>query len=261
MKNDDFGKIAITNGTSVKSKEETSPTITKRWERKCPTCSSALSYSRRWDCNNAEKLGVCCSKCGGKKTIETRRKRNNLYGYSKSQEYKDHMSKLHSGTNNPFYGKRHTQSAIDFFRIHSKNTIRTKTWKDNISTAHRGRPKSKEWRKNLAKAMRIYLANYYGGCNFNKTACKCFDWLNKWNGWNGKHAMNGGEFLVKELGYWVDYYEPLENIVIEWDEPYHHFDRDGNLKPRDVERMNEIKNALQCRFFRYNQRTNELKEW
>src|ERR1039458_8102527 len=171
MKNEGFGKIATINGISEKSRGEISPTTMKRWERKCQTCRSVLSYSRLWDCNNAEKHNVCCHKCGGKKTIETRRQRNNLYGYAKSQGYKDHMSKLHSGVNNPFYGKRHTPEDIEFFRVHSRNTIRTK-----------------EWRENIAKALRIYLTNYYGCCNFNKTACEYFDWLNKWNGWHGRYA-------------------------------------------------------------------------
>jgi hypothetical protein len=180
--------------------------------------------------------------CGGKKTIEIRKRKNNLYGHTRSQSYKDYMSKLHSGVNNPFYGKRHTKKSIDFFRIHSHNTPRTKTWRENI-----------------AKALRIYLTGYYGCCNFNKTACKCFDKLNEVAGWNGRHALNGGEFLVKELGYWVDYYEPTENVVIEWDERHHFVD--GKLKARDLKRMNEIKQHLKCKFFRYNQVTNELKEW
>ena len=85
---------------------------------------------------------------------------------------------------------------------------------------------------------------------FNKVACEYFDWLNKYNGWNGQHAMNGGE--KKVAGYFVDYYESIYNIVIEWDEDNHYFN--GKLKKKDIERMNEIKEVLNCDFYRIRER-------
>lgn len=93
--------------------------------------------------------------------------------------------------------------------------------------------------------------------NYTPISCEYFEWLNKWNGWNGQYATNGGEYFVKDLGYWVDYYEPKENIVIEWDDPKH-YDRYGNLRSKDIIRMDEIKKLLQCTFFRYNGKTKEL---
>jgi hypothetical protein len=66
-----------------------------------------------------------------------------------------------------------------------------------------------------------------------------------------QHAENGGEFHIKELGYWVDGYSKEKNIVIEYDEK-HHFDADGNLKVHDVKRQVEIENYLKCKFIRIN---------
>jgi hypothetical protein len=115
------------------------------------------------------------------------------------------------------------------------------------------------------KCYRLYRVEYlqsipgWFGPGYNRQACEYFDELNKERGWNGQHALNGGEFLVKDLGYWVDYYESRKNIVIEWDEPSHY--RRGILHKEDVLRMNAIKQHLKCKFFRYNQKTNELKEW
>lgn len=64
-----------------------------------------------------------------------------------------------------------------------------------------------------------------------------------------QHAENGGEFHIKELGYWVDGYSKEKNIVIEYDER-HHFNKDGTLKERDAIRQKEIENHLGCQFIR-----------
>jgi hypothetical protein len=63
------------------------------------------------------------------------------------------------------------------------------------------------------------------------------------------HAENGGEFHIKELGYWVDGYSPSKNIVFEYDEKGH-FDQNGLLKKRDQIRQREIENYLNCIFIR-----------
>ncbi len=82
--------------------------------------------------------------------------------------------------------------------------------------------------------------------SYNKMACLYFDWLNMWNGWNGQHALNRGEKQVN--GYFVDYYEPNLNIVIEWDEEYHY--ENNTLQEKDIQRQNEIVGELQCDFYR-----------
>ncbi len=95
--------------------------------------------------------------------------------------------------------------------------------------------------------------------NYNLDACKYFSKIEKENGWNGVYATKGGEYQIKKLGYFVDFYEPKLNIVVEYDE-YGHF-RNGKLRNKDIKRMNEIKTNLQCRFLRYNVLNNELKEY
>jgi len=89
---------------------------------------------------------------------------------------------------------------------------------------------------------------------FNKNACKYFDWLNMYNGWNGQHAMNGGEKEV--LGYFVDYYEPKLNLVIEWDEKYHNTPKQTR---KDKIRENEIIKFLNCNFYRIDETTNKMR--
>jgi hypothetical protein len=70
-----------------------------------------------------------------------------------------------------------------------------------------------------------------------------------------QHAMNGCEFYIKELGYWVDGYDQVNNIVYEFDEKYH-FDKNGNLKEKDKIRQQEIIYLLNCKIIRikYNEK-------
>lgn len=84
---------------------------------------------------------------------------------------------------------------------------------------------------------------------YNKNSIKIIEEYGKLHGYNFKHAENGGEYYIKELGYWLDGYDPINNIAIEIDEK-HHFNSNGSLKTRDIIRENEIINLLKCKFIR-----------
>lgn len=60
-----------------------------------------------------------------------------------------------------------------------------------------------------------------------------------------QHAENGGEFHIKELGYFVDGYSAEKNIVIEYDEPHHKYQVE-----KDQKRQKEIEDYLKCKFIR-----------
>jgi len=85
--------------------------------------------------------------------------------------------------------------------------------------------------------------------NYNPLACKRIIEYGEEHGYNFQHAENGGEYHIKELGYWVDGYDKEKNVVIEIDEPAH-FDKNGNLSKKDLERQKEIEDFLGCRFIR-----------
>ena len=72
-----------------------------------------------------------------------------------------------------------------------------------------------------------------------------------------QHAMNGGEYYIKELGYWLDGYDKLNNIVYEYDEAFH-FDKYGKLLEKDIIRQNEIIDFLKCKFIRIKYNDNIL---
>jgi hypothetical protein len=193
---------------------------------------------------------VHCSKCSCKGKSKTEEHKKKL-SKPKTEEHKkklsisalnrvvntetekirrEKLSIAFSGKNNPMYGKGYKLKGF-------KNGMYGKTHTDEIKSKLR----------QLQTKKYIESNNF---CNYNKTACEYFNWLNMWNGWNGIHAENGGEYIVN--GYWLDYYEPTYNIVIEWDEP-HHYNGDS-LKYSDVKRQNEIINELKCDFYRIKER-------
>lgn len=117
--------------------------------------------------------------------------------------------------------------------------------------------KSKKYLNKLSKSMRIVkikeIEQKIGKriCpNYNKNSIPILEQKAKeLNITDLQHAENGGEFYIKELGYWIDGYSKEKNIVIEIDEK-HHFDIYGNLKEKDIKRENEITNFLKCKFIR-----------
>lgn len=117
------------------------------------------------------------------------------------------------------------------------------------------------------RKMRISKINYIikengGICPmFNKDAIGYFSKLEEERNWNGHYATKeNGEYYLQELGYFVDYYEPKLNVVIEYDEPRHYY-AGGELRPRDKKRMEEIISHLHCKFYRYNESNQQLTEY
>lgn len=85
--------------------------------------------------------------------------------------------------------------------------------------------------------------------NYNKDGCRVIEEYGKKFEYDFQHAENGGEYFIKELGYWLDGYDKKNNIVIEVDEK-HHFNIDGNLSMKDIKRQQEIEHFLKCKFIR-----------
>lgn len=87
---------------------------------------------------------------------------------------------------------------------------------------------------------------------YNKKSIGIIDKYGLENGFHFQHAENGGEFSIKELGYWVDGYDKNKNVVIEFDEKYH-----NKQIEKDNKRQNEIIEYLKCDFIRINENGEE----
>lgn len=123
---------------------------------------------------------------------------------------------------------------------------RPESHRKRLSEVNKGKKLSTEHRKKIRLGVLKRRANnlkLYP--NYTKEACIIFEEINKELGWRGQHAENGDEFNIKELGYWVDYYEPNLNIVIEYDDKSH-----KNKEYKDSLRQKEIEQYLGCKFYR-----------
>jgi len=105
-----------------------------------------------------------------------------------------------------------------------------------------GKEKADEIKRKLRVA-RIEQIERNGGCSqaYNLDACEYFKLFDEKNNTHGQYAVYGsGEYLVKGLGYFLDYINHGLKIIIEIYEPQH-FNRDGTLRKKDVIREQEIK--------------------
>jgi hypothetical protein len=67
--------------------------------------------------------------------------------------------------------------------------------------------------------------------------------------------MNGGEYYIKELGYWLDAYDKCKNIAVEYDEKWH-----NRIRDKDLRRQKEIIEFINpSEFWRYDESMNMLR--
>jgi hypothetical protein len=146
--------------------------------------------------------------------------------------------------------KQYNIGRVPYFRgKHLSNEMKDKLRKSNVGKMRSSMTRMK---MRVSAINRIEREKLNGGQlipSFNSSACRRIDEYGKQCGYNFQHAMNGGEFHIKKLGYWVDGYDKEKNVVIEIDE-HRHFNADGSLKKRDVERQKEIEQYLGCKFIR-----------
>lgn len=231
----------------------------------CKNCGNEMIYKTISERNRSVRENRICKKCASFKfnarrgktlTLEERLKmsgKNNvMYGKCLSKETKEKIRLKLLGENNPFYGKKHTDEIL-------RKNIESNTGKNHHFYGKHHSDSSKE----KLRIARLKWVESIGGMgpnskNFNPNACKYLHELSKKNGWQLKHALNGGEFQT--CGYSVDGYDEDENIIVEYDEP-HHYNGFGQLKKKDIDRMNIIIEHLKCEFWRYNEKTKELKKY
>ena len=232
------------------------------YQRNCPQCNEIIVYTNKYYYNNSVKANRKCRKCGdinGNKTkwsdpnIREKMIKNNkrFSGKTHSEQTKQEMSNSRKGELHPMYGKHINEKTKRALSIANKNKVFTDEYRQKLSLALKKRKLTEEHKQNISLGIRKYIIDCFpSGPIYNKTACKIFDEINKEMGWNGRHAENGGEFCIKELGYWVDYYEPTLNLVIEYDETRHKYKIE-----KDKKRQVEIETLLRCKFFRLPENT------
>ena len=188
------------------------------------------------------------------------------YGEEKANELLKEKSERHSimmcGDKNPFFGKSHTEETKEKISNSLKQsdkfneTMNSIKYREKMSNRMKNRIFSDEHiRKLRLKKIEQISKNKFNGNqvspSFNPIGCEILDRISSEKNVHIQHAMNGGEFYIKYLGYWVDGYDKNKNTIFEYNEP-HHYDINGNLKEKDKRRLNEIKTHLQCKLIIYN---------
>lgn len=210
------------------------------WTRLCECGVSVIhksyqSYiravSERWKCKNCVEYLHWKNK---KHTDETKNKISNSnkgkdynksrLGIKESDETKKKKSDKLKGRVGVFLNKKHTQETKLKMRLKRIDDLNKK------------------------------FPNGWTAPNYNKSACKLFETINNEMGWNGQHAERRCEYIV--LGYFLDYYEPTLNIVIEYDEKTH---EKPKQKLRDIEKQELVTKYLNCKFIRIKQ--GEEQNW
>lgn len=221
--------------STKKTKKKSTKNVEKntKWTRNCPECNLQIQYTNYSNYYRANKRNCKCRDCCIKSKIPV-----GPYDYSCPvcevlTVYKDYDTYIDNiKTRKPCKNCRKKK----FIRnCPSCGVILKYTNNPNLFRANK--------LNSVCKACLPVPLSY------NKEACKIFDEINNQLGWTGRHALNGGE--QKVLKYWVDYYEPNLNLIIEYDERHHRFQ-----KEKDLHRQDEIIQYLGCKFYRIHEGQN-----
>ena len=205
------------------------------------SCQSKYAHSfikerpKTYKKHNSNKIWKC-KYC--KITFSTRKE---LFSHYKLCEIKNSLPKDSKGRT----------ISSDVVKGHKKQSEAVKNNNKIRGTSNYGHSQSAETRAKIAKSF-LNKKDIFGNfqANFNEKACKYIDSLNQEKGWNLKHALNGGE---KRVGpYYLDGYDQELNIAFEYDEKYHH--RNKNIEERDKLRQEYIISQLKCEFWRYDEK-------
>ncbi len=213
-------------------------TKTNEFAKKCPQCGKEQTYCNKYVLKRSILLNTKCMVCSNSG--------ENNPGFGKtrqfSEEHKKNISKAKKGKK---FTEKHKKALCENHADFRGE--KSPLWgKPGVFTGRHHRTESKLiMRQNAIK--RIEENNGQLTVFYNKKACEYFNQLMEQTGNHIQHAENGGEFRV--IGYFVDGYDVKNNIVYEYDEK-HHFNSDGILKEKDIQRQREIEEFLGCTFIR-----------
>jgi hypothetical protein len=201
--------------------------------------------------SSKNKLKQFCSKsCKKKQMSEIMTGRIITWGDKITQASK---GKPHPSSRKNFH---HTEETKELLRQHSIEQMKDPEMRKLISIrtseGQMGHKTSEATKAKIGAKNRIHHLNRIQNTlslgdqltpNYNTNGCNYFKKFDEENNTSGKHAMNGGELHVKELGYFLDYINYDLKIIIEWDEK-RHYDVYGNLKQQDVIRQQKIQEVF-----------------
>jgi hypothetical protein len=213
------------------------------------------SRNRKYCSRNCYKTARSKFYSGWKHTEETKQKISKKHkGKTLTEDHKKNLSEANKGQSisietrhkkrdsmKPYAEKRRLSLLENKIHLGKPHTEKSKK---KMSVSHK-KNYTEEMRKN-ARLTRIKIIEENNGVifpSYNKKACEWFKDFDNKNNTNGMYATNGGEFYIKELGYWVDYINFDLKLIMEWDEENPHY-INGELSIKDKLRQKEIQNFL-----------------
>ena len=231
------------------------------WARLCPICNNQICYKNKTALNRAINAGSKpCKRCTAKKQYQLRIATGNWNCTNigkKLERSEPKFWKLCPSDNcNELMGytklymlKRNPNTKC------RKCARNTDTVNKKICDAIKNESTATKQKRRLSAINRLSRNIQDGKMltpNYNlKSISILEEYAKKLGITDLQHAENGGEYYIKELGYWIDGYSKEKNIVLEFDEPAHY--KNGILKEKDLRRQFEIENFLKCIFIRIRQ--------
>jgi len=197
--------------------------------RNCPSCGESIKCNNLYQFNRYVKLNRRCKSCAAKEK-------------EFSEEHRKNLSIANTGKTQPIEQCKKTSERL----LGSRHTEETRK---KMSESQSLRYINPENRCILRRAAVERFKKLGIAPRYNKKACDVIEEYGKQHNYNFQHALNGGEYYIEELGYFVDGYDKEKNVVIEYYEKAHR-----SKSEKDERRKLEIIDKLGCEFI-------ELKEW
>jgi len=192
------------------------------YSRICPKCNRNIFHATESSRNWAMKIGRKCRSCSqiGHTVLDESKKKMSSAKIGKptwSSLHKEEFGKIQCGKNHPMYGKHHTDEM-----------------KRKQSERNFGKKLSKEIKRKLrVAAIKQHRKNGIKFPAIDGGSVEYFDNMNKYSGFHIQHP----NIEIKDLGYFVDGYDPILHAVFEYDTKTHNSCR---YKKKDLERQKEI---------------------
>lgn len=224
----------------------------KAWKRICPVCNEDVWHHERAYVYRKKYKSTMCRECWKKQ--KTNILIRNCPDCKKELNYKTYKYFWYANKNDS-----KCRSCAKKGNLSRRGMSNSDIHRKRLSASLKGRKISEKGKQNMRIAAIKRLKNKCGHpyANYNPDACKFMDRLNEEKNWNLRHALNGGECYLGKLGYWLDAYDKKLNIVVEYDEPRH---EKPSIKKKDIIRQNNIINHLNCKFYRYSEKCDNLYE-
>jgi hypothetical protein len=175
--------------------------------------------------------------------------------------------RYHLTNENAFKGKTHTDYVKKILSIKAKDRFSNEKQRKMISDALIGNtPWNKGKRgvysddtiKKMSNSAKKRIMEYGNNQihSYNPKSIPIIEEFGNKHGYNFRHAENGGEFQIPNTSFFVDGYDTINNVVIEYDEKYH-FKETQQIK--DKERQDMIGTILKCKFIRIDENNNIIE--